>query len=240
MSAGFRWRILVLVGVLYAAWHLVRRRLPNPVSALAVLLVIFLVAGSVGVDRQYGRGLATEEIRSRTFGELLDPVFSEGRSLFYTTSQLIGHVSESRRFVGLAPLQAALVAPIPRQFLPDKDIGEYQKRALVEVYRDPVVAQAGLAILNYGEYFLAAGWVGILLGGIAFGVLCRWLWNWYIARAGDPLVLAIYTMTVMFLYLIVSRGFLPGVVILAGFSVVPLFLLRWWLLRRAPQRSLAP
>jgi hypothetical protein len=132
------------------------------------------------------------------------------------------------------------VAPIPRQFLPNKDISDYLTRGLVDVYKDPVVAEAGLAILNYGEYFLAAGWLGIVLGGIVFGVLCRWLWNWYIARSQDPLVLAMYTMTVMFLYLIVSRGFLPGVVILAGFSVVPLFLLRWWLLGGAGQHTLKP
>ena len=82
--------------------------------------------------------------------------------------------------------------------------------------------------MNYAEYYLIAGFPSLILISFGLGYLVRRLWNWFLVRSHEPFAQCIYLLSSTYLYVVISRGYMPQVVMLFGFTVVPLF----WLYRR--------
>lgn len=232
INFAFRWRLIILFAALFMFWYLWRGRRPR--AGLLLIPLPLVAIGAMGINRQYGAGLDTEAVAGLDLEGLLRPTLGEGKSVLNMTALLIEDVQQRDGYVGIFdPLLATLSTFIPRQLIPGKDIAEYLKNAFIAVFGDPIAAQSGLAVLNTGEYFLIAGWLGVILAGVLIGALCRLLWNWYRANTQDPLATCLYTLSTVFLYLLISRGFLPGSLILAGFTFLPFLVfrrqLRQWL-----------
>jgi nicotinamide riboside transporter PnuC len=79
-----------------------------------------------------------------------------------------------------------------------------------------------------------AGWISLLVMGLALGGLLRSLWNWFSVRRTESLAQVAYVCAAGYLYVVISRGYLPQVVTLFVFVVAPLFALYYWQARPRP------
>jgi len=226
-SLGFRYRLVLLAIPLLLLWFVAQRKRPS-VAVLAVFVAGFITLnGLIGLTRSYGRGLNLTVIEGQTTGDLFNAGFGES-AVFFTTSGVIEQAPSRSPLVGAAPLVATLLFPIPRTIFPDKPDASYTSDATTLLYGGAKFA-SGSAFLCYAEYYLIAGWPSLIALSALLGWLLRRLWNWFLIRQNEPFAQAIYLLTASYLYVVVSRGYMPQVVMLFGFSVAPLFWLygRW-------------
>jgi hypothetical protein len=80
-------------------------------------------------------------------------------------------------------------------------------------------------MLNYGEHYLAFGWIGIIIGGLATGMFSRIGWNWFLRRKEEQLAIVFIAVFNSFLYVVLSRGYLPQVVMNFFFTLGPIIYL---------------
>jgi hypothetical protein len=225
-SIGFRFRIVLVVVPLLLIWYLVRNKRPNPGAVALMVVGLIFVAGFVGLTRGYGRGLDVTAVEDNTNEEIFDKGFEEA-SVFLTTSGMIAATPAFNPYVGFQPFLSVLQFPIPRAWYADKDTFGYLERSIQNLYNSTTLG-GGAAVLCYGEWFLMAGWPSLILMSLLFGWLLRCLWNWTLNRRHEPLALAIYALTVSYVYVVVSRGYLAQVVAGAVFTLAPIF----WIYRR--------
>ncbi|QFZ92684.2 oligosaccharide repeat unit polymerase [Synechococcus elongatus] len=239
-TLGFRYRLAILLGPLVMLWFVATRKRPNPLIVIPSVLGLVLIAGFVGLTRSYGQGLDLTALEDKTLTDIFLAGFGES-VIFLTTGALISITPDSHSFVGLTPLINTLLFPIPAQLLPSKNSAEYLEAAFESIY-GPVHGQ-GAAFMNYGEHYLMGGWPALILGGLILGWLTRKLWIWFQQRQQEPLAQVTYVCAVGYLYVVVSRGYLPQVTMLFCFTVLPLFLLYRWTSRpvtSAPPVTVAP
>lgn len=244
-SLGFRYRLVLLVIPLLLLWFLGRARRPS-IPVLALFLVIFVsVNGLIGLTRTYGRGLNLSAVEGQSTGDFFDAGFGES-AVFFTTSGVIEQTPGRAPLIGPAPLVATLLFPIPRSLFPGKPDATYIYNATSQLYGGELFAK-GSAFLNYAEYYLIAGWPSLVGLSVLLGWLLRRLWNWFLFRRNEPFAQALYLLTCSYLFMVISRGYLPQVLMLFAFSVAPLFWLygRWAVpvkaaVRAAPSASPVP
>ena len=68
------------------------------------------------------------------------------------------------------------------------------------------------------------GWYGIFIFNFLLGYFFKKLWLWINLRKEEPLALLIYIMNVVFIFMILTRGYLPQQVHLYAFTVLPIVL----------------
>lgn len=220
-SLGFRYRLVLLAIPILLLWFMARRKRPS-LAVLAIFLAGFItVNGLIGLTRSYGRGLDLSTIEGQTTADLVDAGFGES-SVFYTTSGVIEQAPGRSPLIGPAPLVATLLFPIPRTLFPGKPDASYITDATAVLYGGENAAR-GSAFLNYAEYYLIAGWPSLIALSALLGWLLRRLWNWFLIRQDDPFAQTLYLLTASYLFVVISRGYLPQVVMLMAFSVAPLF-----------------
>lgn len=226
-SLGFRYRLVLLAIPLVLLSFMAFRRRPSLVVMAMFLAVFIAINGLIGLTRSYGGGLDIARIEGQGFGEFFDAGFGES-AVFYTTSGVIEQTPDRYPYVGPAPLVATLLFPVPRRFFPAKPDASYVNNATSILYGGDVYA-IGSVLLNYGEYYLIAGWPSLIAFSMLLGALMRRLWNWFLVRQNEPFAQVVYLLTASYLYVVISRGYLPQVVMLFAFSVAPLFWLygRW-------------
>lgn len=227
-TAGFRWRLVVLLAPMALLWFLARQRRPRLAFLAVVATVLIFLAGYVGLGRTYGRGLDTALLEQRTAGEIFDAGFDEAH-IFLTTGGLMAQSPQDYPFVGLTPIVNTLTFFIPRAIWPEKGTNEYISDAAWLLYGGPQAG--GSAPLNIAEYYLMFGWTSLLLMGLLIGVILRSLYSWFLLNRYDLSAQVIYVTAICFLYVVVSRGYLPQVVSLLAFTVFPLVVVRGWVFR---------
>lgn len=221
-TLGFRYRLALLFSGVLLAWFLARGRLPRPVVVIPTITGLLAMAGLIGLTRSYGRGLDLSAIQDLSFWDLVLAGFGEA-GIFLTSGAVMALTPSEIPYVGTTPLINTLLFPIPAQLLPGKDSAQYLIDATAVVYGGPVQAM-GAAIMNYTEYFLMGGWLGLIGGYLLLGWLCRRLWLWFSWRRQEPVAQVTYICSVVYLYVVVSRGYLPQVVMLFCFTVLPMFI----------------
>lgn len=224
LSEAFRYRILLLLIPMLLLWFFYNKRRPMLVAMLLFMVAFIALNGVVGAARTRLRGLDLGQVSGYTPQQLIQASFEES-GVFFTTSVVISSVPDRYPFIGFEPVSTTLLHPIPRQLLPGKPVGNYGKR-----YTDPIYNLgyfSGVTILGYGEYYLMFGWFSVVAAGFLIGALLRQLWTWFLWRQYEPLAQSIYLLSASYLYVVVSRGYLPQVVMLYVFSVLPLFCVYW-------------
>lgn len=221
-TLGFRYRLALLFSGMLLLWYLGRGRQPKVWVVLPTLVGMLLMAGLVGITRQYGQGLDLDLLVGRKPEDILLAGFNES-SIFLTTGAVMSLVPSRIPYVSLEPLISTLMYPVPAVFFTAKDSRRYLEDATAVVYNSDV-HNAGSAIINYAEYFLMGGWPVLIGGYLLLGWLCRRLWLWFRWRQQEPVAQVTYACAVVYLYVVVSRGYLPQVVMLFCFTVLPLFL----------------
>lgn len=227
ITLGFRYRVILLVLSLLTTYHLYLMKRPNflALSLFSVLIITFM--GIIGSTRTYFSGLKNlDRIENKSFGDLFVSGFSEAQT-FQSTGLLIQNVPTAHDFMGLQAIYETIAMPIPRQFWPGKPSGE-SLDAMYSIYEYEVGSgdvSTGAAILNYGENYLAFGWLGVIMGAFILGLLLRYSWNWFLNRKDNALAIVYIAVLNSFIYVVISRGYLPQVVINFFFTVFPVYLL---------------
>lgn len=223
LSETFRYRILLLVVPMLLLWLFYYKRRPRLIFILAFMVSFVALNGVVGLSRTHLRGLDLARTAQYSPLQVFASSFEEA-SVFLTTSAVFDVVPSKLPFVGFEPLKTAFLQPIPRAFLLSKPSGEYSQSVREEIYKTP---RSFTAYLNYAEYYLIWGWPTLVAGGLGLGWLLRRLWNWFLCRQYEPLAQAVYLLNASYLYVVVSRGYFPQVVMLYAFSVLPSILVYW-------------
>ena len=133
-------------------------------------------------------------------------------------------------YIGFTPIINTLTFPIPSGLFPGKDSSGYLFNAYESVYGK--VASTGAAIMNYGEYYLMGGWPVVILIFLLLGWLMRRLWNWFLWRRTESIAQVCYASGVTFLYVFISRGYMPQVAYTFAFVVLPLFFFYYYTSKR--------
>lgn len=224
---GFRWRHIVLGMSLLAIFHLIKVKKINVIVLTVLAIVGVMAMGFIQSTRSYGRGLKVDTEQSVSGEDLLERGLGES-SIFMTTSLLVAKTSLTDDYIGFDPIVQAIVMPIPRVLWPEKPSGDYlvKIRDLYSAAQD--IAGAGAAILNYGEYYLMFGMPGLIIGCILLGIILKLVWRWFLLRRNNPLAIVAYAVFFSYIFVIISRGYLPQVFMLFMLTVFPLF----WLFSR--------
>jgi oligosaccharide repeat unit polymerase len=232
-TLGFRYRLILLLGSVVATYYLTKRtRLSVLVAAGGIFLLISLM-GIINLTRQYGRGLDLNELEGENSQSYYESGMSESL-IFQTSGAVIEMVPEEYPFVGFQPIWSTLTFPIPRAIFPQKGSADYLFNFLEQLFGP---FGKGAAMMSFGEHYLAFGWFGIILGGFLIGWYSKKLWNWFLANQRNPFAIVTYVLTVMYLYVVISRGYLPQVTMLFFFTVFPIFIVLRLVRRRIPRRS---
>jgi len=232
-SIGFRYRLILLLGSVVASYYLTKRiRLSALVATAGVFLLITLM-GIINLTRTYNRGLNLESIEQEDSRSFFESGLRESL-IFQCTGAAIELVPETYEHVGFQPIISTLLFPIPRAIYPEKESARYLFDFLDHVFGP---YGQGAAMMSFGEYYLAFGWPGLIIGSFLIGWFSRRLWNWFLANQRNPFVIAAYACTVMYLYVVISRGYLPQVTMLFFFSVFPVYAVVYLVKKKIPRRK---
>lgn len=227
ISLGFRYRLVLVAIPPLLLWFMARQRRPS-MPIIALFLAGFIAFNGLIVQtRTYGRGLDLESIEEQEVSSFFDSGLAES-VVFFSSSGVIQQTPESYDYVGAAPIVNTLAFPIPRAWYPSKPSFEYIQDVLILLYGSETAAK-GAAILSYAEYYLIAGWPSLIVISLFLGWLLRQLWNWFLVRHNEPMAQVVYLLSCTFLYVAISRGYLPQVALLFVFTLAPLYWLygRW-------------
>ncbi len=219
-TEAFRWRHVVLILSLGIIYFSIKKQRPSPVWILGVSFVAITAMGIIGTTRQYGRGLALDKLQGKETESMFMEGFSEA-TVFLTTGLLVEAVPEHFEYIGFDPIIQSIAMPVPRQLWPNKPSGKYI-RILERLYGEGSLGK-GVAVLNFGEYYLAFGWIGAMIGAFLIGYIYKRLWVWFKANRDDPFVVVFYALAASYLYVIISRGYLPQVTMIFFFTVFPAY-----------------
>ena len=223
LNTGFRYRILFLFGsiifFLLIKEDKVKNTLAIKIGSFASIAILFGMT-ILGQVRTYGQGLNFENFN--LMFNYFEYLISQGESaLFITTSGLINLIPETLPFENFYPLIKTLIHPLPSALF-DKGSGDYLFKVLDGIYGFKQNSQ-GAAYLNYGEYYLMFGWFGIFIFNFLFGYLLKRLWSWVNVHKEEPLAILLFILNVIFIFIVISRGYLPQQVNLYFFTVFPIF-----------------
>jgi oligosaccharide repeat unit polymerase len=226
-AVGFRYRIAILLIGMFALHTLLNRRSPSVGLLTTIGLGTFLVMGLIGSYRSYLGGFRFSSDDAKTPIDVALNAFNETNT-FYGLSAVIDAVPARIDFAYFEPLTYIFILPIPRFLWPEKPSPEYLQK-VYQAIGTPDAWFAGTAMPSVGEQYLAFGWFGIAAGSFVFGLLCRCVWNSFLARHTDPRWLVCYCLMLPFFYYMMSRGYLAQLVQDFCFTVGPalfVFLIR--------------
>jgi oligosaccharide repeat unit polymerase len=235
LSLGFRYRIILLFGSIGIIYYLSIGKRPNLGTLVAVVFALITFMGIINITRQYGSGLRVSKLAKSDTQEYYESGLKEAL-IFQTSGAVIDLVPEKHSYAGISPIVATILFPIPSAIYKEKQSGKYFFDMLDAIYGKRY--RQGAFFMSYAEFYLAFGWFGIIAGGFLTGFFSRKLWNWYLANHRSPLAIVIYSVTVTYLYVVLSRGYLPQVTMLFFFSVFPVYVVKWLIKKRFKRLSI--
>ncbi|HLF34049.1 MAG TPA: O-antigen polymerase [Cyclobacteriaceae bacterium] len=221
---GFRWRYVVLGLSLMITYYCVVHKKPGLILITVIIISGIAFMGFLGLTRNYGRGLDLTSITGKSNTEIFLEGFGES-SIFMTTGLLVKDVPELFDHINFDPLIQTIAMPVPRMIWPGKPSGDY-----IEIYENLYGSKQfgyGTAVINFGEYYLSFGYIGVFVGGFLIGFFYRKIWDWFRRRPNDEAAIAFYAIAISYLYVIISRGYLPQVTMLFFFAVFPAYIIYW-------------
>lgn len=231
-SIGFRYRLILLLASVVASYYLTKRVRLSALVATAGIVLLITLMGIINLTRTYNRGLDLTYIEYEEPNSFFESGLRESL-IFQTTGAAIELIPEEYDHVGFEPIISTLLFPIPRAIYPEKGSARYLFDFLDHLFG---VYGKGAAMMSFGEYYMAFGWPGLIIGSFLIGWFSRRLWNWFLANQRNPFVIATYACTVMYLYVIISRGYLPQVTMLFFFSVFPAYAVIYLVKKKIPRR----
>lgn len=101
-TAGFRWRLVVLLVPMAMLWFLARQKKPQLVVISILTIGLITSAGLIGLTRNYGIGLNLAGVEEKSAADVFSAGFHES-SIFLTTGGVMKRAPDLIPFVGLTP-----------------------------------------------------------------------------------------------------------------------------------------
>lgn len=234
VSMAFRYRTLVFVIATAVLLYQRRGRRPGWGILTTGTTAVFLGAGWLSMLRtffgSYGtQGSAEVSVTTAFQAALIDTrIFDTFATILYTYPRFKEHAS-------LDPFLYVFILPIPRFMWPEKP-DPYWLWDIGKVMGTPFSPTAGAAVPNFGEYYIALGWPGMIVGMVVFGILVRTLWAWLQADPRDPARQAIFAIAFIWILQVIIRGYLAQIVKEFAYLLLP-FILAMLAARRAQRRA---
>ncbi|MEM6522300.1 MAG: O-antigen polymerase [Bacteroidota bacterium] len=225
LALGFRYRLVMLVGSLFMIYYIHKRRKPQWIVLFFGLLVFVALMGFIEITRRLHGGLIIDEsVVELGFADFLLIGMRES-AVFQSTGLMLTAVPDYIPYQNFQFVLETLAMPIPRELWPGKPSGEELKLILQAYERQTGFEEAGIgaAILNFGEAFIAFGWGGLLIVSFIWGLIFRKAWNFFRSNANNIYAIVLFTLFNSFIYVIISRGYLPQIALNFFFTVYPMF-----------------
>lgn len=220
VSLGFRYRLVIFFGAWMTLTYLQRKRRPHVAILVSCALVALLLFGYIAGARSYVRSYGSSgSLETGTATDVFEDARMDTR-IYETFLAVLDAVPRRVDHTYWEPITYVFVLPIPREIWPEKPhpssvdkidnaIGTYAAQG------------AGSALPNFGEYYLAFGWVGMVVGMFVFGVGCRALWSFYKSHPDSLWVHVIFSVSLPFIFQVIIRGYLAQIVQEWFFIVFP-------------------
>ena len=233
IRAAFRGPLIFGTAGLYFAYHLIERRRPNVALAAVSSVGVIFFCGVVVLSRSYFQGLDLSRIEGVSWQGVFMAGFGDS-CIFGALGAIIAYVPACAPFSYFEMFTTTLLFPIPRMLYPGKSTPEYLYYVNDAIGASATRETQGMAVPNYGEFYMAFGWWGVILLSIVLGWLAAQMWRWYLARQRNPAAIFAYGAFCGCMTLYIHRGYLPMAMMSFAFTVLPLFLLSGWLEQRKP------
>jgi len=226
LNSGYRYKLFFLTFSLFLFYFLITK-FSRKIYFIYITISLFLfgfINSLLEIIRSYGSGFRLENLERFNLQGVFLYFFKVGESsVFLTTSALMSVIPSKVPYIYFYPFYKVLIHPIPSTFF-NKDAGDYIEDALFGLYQSEAQVY-GAAIHNFGEYYLMFGWLGIIIGSFLLGIILKKLWIWILIHQNEEIALPLYLLNISFIFMIISRGYLPQQFLLYAFSVLPINLI---------------
>jgi hypothetical protein len=222
---------------LYITYHLIKRIRPNLVLAFAAALIFISVMGFIKLTRTYQRGIVvTEKVKSLDTEVFFLEGFGESE-VFQSSGLILSRIPDYYPHLGSQFLIETLAIPVPRAFWKEKPSGESLDaiHSVYEIEANVVGAGVGAAIFNFAEAYVAYGWKGLIIVSFIWGLIFAKVWRLFLANKYNPIAIVLIATFNAFIYVVISRGYLPQIAFQFFFTVFPVL----WVWRRTNKNKYA-
>lgn len=206
--AGARWLIITVVITCLTVYYLYPR--PTKINYLLLgplAIALFLGFSIMDQTRVRGGGINMEKATALKYDDIKGGA-QENYSVYYFSLMSMDKLYCSGERVYFRPFLTAALMPIPRSIFPWKPDAEYLHKIEDEVFGKGL--GGGAAFLNFVEYYMAFGWIGIIVMSWIIGWLSKIFWNNYRQNPGSiGAIIALGSFSAV-LYSVISRGYLAG------------------------------
>jgi oligosaccharide repeat unit polymerase len=160
---GGRYRIAMLITLL--VFLVISKQAPlNRLEFLGLGSILCVLLPAMSVGRSYRSGFNLQSAISASTLESLTALANEG-NIFLAMGSVAQYVPEFRPFDPISPFIVAMASPIPRAIWHNKPEPEYLS-VIPAALDSPALERAGAALPIFGEWYLMAGFTGIILIGM--------------------------------------------------------------------------
>ncbi|MEJ5265430.1 MAG: O-antigen polymerase [Bacteroidales bacterium] len=223
INEAFRYRIVILILAIFTAYHLYRQKKPNWIFLASTLIPFFILMGILEIARVYGRGIDVSRIENVQYGDLAEKSLNE-TDVFWATGLFMDKVLDIRDYTYFDFFVNAIAAPIPRKIWPGKPDGSYILSTNDDLFEG---TGRGQAYLNFSEYYLAFGWLGVVVISFLWGYFFKTVWLWFLKYKEHPLAITAIAVFNAYIYVIISRNYFTQHLTLFFFTVYPAFFVIW-------------
>ena len=240
VQIGFRGPIIEHTIAVAFFWYLCRGERPGAITVILGVFAALLFSGVMVLTRSYYSGLNLDALSNYSWRQILIGGTADGVT-FGALSMVIERVPSMFGFHYFEFLWIAVTFPIPRALWAGKPMPEYLTTIQYCVDANLSTDGGGMAVPHIGEYYLALGWPGIVIGCLLLGMLCRWMWRWYLQSRDNPFVLLTYGAFCGWLFDSTHRCYLASTLMIFCFMVLPGYIMaRRYSRRLRPQEVALP
>ncbi len=216
LNLGFRYRLLLLFLPIILIYFFYKKIKPSISILLSLVLSSMFLFGFIQISREYGTGLNVEKYQneislySNPDRSILEYVLKSAffdSNVFYTSAAIIYKTPQEYNYVGLTPIINAITVPIPRVLWKEKPSGQYLKKVYKLIY-EGYLWEVGAANLGFAEYYLSGGWIALIITNFFIGLFFKKIWYAFLFNFNDPIAQVRYGLTLSFLYILFTRGYL--------------------------------
>ncbi len=213
LNLGFRYRLFILILPLFLIYLFYKKIKPSIKLLISLFLSAMLFFGFIQIARGYGTGLNYEQFQnkiSQRENSIFEYIF---RSAFYdtnvfnTAAGIIYLTPKEINYAGIKPVINAIAVPIPRRLWRGKPSGDYLKNCYKGIYPG-LLWDVGSANLGFAEYYLAGGWIALIITNFFIGLFFKKTWFHFLLNFNDPIARIRYCLYLSYLYVIFTRGYL--------------------------------
>lgn len=233
---GFRYRIILsMIGMLFVYLYKNKVSLKLFVSSLALGLIFFYAIMFSTVNRH--------KLVNKQYGELVTNPIEFDYSIFFDQTRggladmaIYRHYDIPGRGAqhdhGVTMFGYVFIRMIPRAIMPDKDkfYPPPQLATTIAAYDAWWGKFSGEATLNIAAFYIAFGWLGVVLGSFFWGLFLKRYGN--SIRKGDPLKIASYIIVSLVTFQWITRGYMPQIIDNLAYMIVPVLMLKFFSKRK--------